>query len=96
MSALQLEKQLFAIQDMSKPLHSNRTALKGFLEKQVGFWVQDAGYDPQVIEMIVDELIPLMGQITHSNVRNHKSTFDSIISDYIGADVEISWVVDER
>lgn len=96
MGAQKLEKQLLAIQDISKPLHSNPEALKSFLDKQVGIWAQEAGYDPKIIDKIVDQLIPLMGSITHSNVRDHKLTFDSIISDYIGADVEITWVVDDR
>ena len=96
MSAYQLEQQLFKIQDMSKPLHTNEAALKGFLEKQVSFWVKDAGYDPEMVDALVSELIPIMGNITHSNIRNHKTTFDAILSQYIGADVEVNWVIEEN
>lgn len=96
MGAQQLEKQLFAIQDISRPLHTNQNALKSFLEKQVSIWVTDAGYDPNLVPEIVNELTPLMGHLNQANIRRHKHVFDEILEQYIGSDVEVSWVVDER
>jgi len=95
MMTRKLEKQLFKLQDISQPFHQNKEVLSQFIEKQISFWVIDAGFDPAIVDDIVNILTPLMGQLNHSNIYDHMKTIDEILSHHLGVEVEINWIAED-